>query len=87
MYRLLDDASDRYAFADPAVVDRVLATLGGSRIVHGHTPISLVLDTPPVEVTAPFVYAGGRCVNVDHGLFIGGPGFVTELSELPPLDR
>ena len=87
LYRLLGDATDRHAFADPTVADRMLETLGGRRIVHGHTPISLVLDRPPADVTEPFVYAGGRCVNVDHGLFLGGPGFVTELSELPDAGR
>ena len=80
LYRLLGDATDRHAFADPTVADGMLETFGGRRIVHGHTPISLVLDQPPADVTEPFVYAGGRCVNVDHGLFLGGRGFVTELS-------
>lgn len=83
LYRLVGDATDRHAFADPNVADGMLRTFGGDRIVHGHTPISLVLDEPPADVTEPFVYAGGRCVNVDHGLFLGGGGFVTELARLP----
>jgi hypothetical protein len=83
LHRLLVDATERNAFADAAVADRVLHAFGARRLVHGHTPIALVLDRPPSEVTEPFVYADGRCVNVDHGLFLGGPGFVTELSELP----
>jgi hypothetical protein len=80
---LLDGMSDRFALADPAVVDAMLGSFGGTRIVHGHTPISLVLDRPAAEVTEPFAYGGGRCVNVDHGLFLGGGGFVTELTRLP----
>jgi calcineurin-like phosphoesterase family protein len=80
---LLSDATDRYAFADPFVASRVLETYGARRLVHGHTPISLILDQPPAEITEPFVYDDGRCVNVDHGLFLGGRGFVTELSGLP----
>ena len=87
LYRLVGDATDRHAFADPTVADGMLATFGGRRIVHGHTPISLVLDQPPAEVTEPFVYAGGRCVNVDHGLFLGGGGFVTDLARLPAVGR
>jgi hypothetical protein len=79
----LDAVSDRHAFAYPGAAERMLATLGGRRIVHGHTPIAFVLDVPGADVTEPFVYDGGRCVNVDHGLFLGGRGFVTELSELP----
>ena len=31
------------------------------------------------DVTGPFVYAEGRCVNVDAGLFLGSPGFLYEL--------
>jgi hypothetical protein len=81
--RLLADSADRFAFADPAAVDRMLAAYGGRRIVHGHTPLALVLDRAGPEVTGPLVYHGGRCVNVDHGLFLGGRGFVTELSRLP----
>jgi hypothetical protein len=80
---LLDAVSDRFAFADPATAGRMLAALGGRRIVHGHTPLALVLDRPGPEVTEPLVYHGGRCVNVDHGLFLGGRGFVTELARLP----
>ncbi len=83
--RLLADATDRHAFADPAAAETMLTTFGGRRVVHGHTPISLVLDRPAAEVTEAFVYGSGRCVNVDHGLFLGGGGFVTELSRLPPV--
>jgi hypothetical protein len=81
--RLLEDATERFAFADTAVVERMLAAYGGRRIVHGHTPLALVLEVPGDEVTEPLVYHGGRCVNVDHGLFLGGRGFVTELDRLP----
>lgn len=27
-------------------------------------------------VTAPYTYAGGRCINVDGGMYRGGPGFL-----------
>jgi len=80
--RLLDVLFDRGAFSDTARLDRMLAALGGSRVVHGHTPIALVLDEDPAKITAPLVYAGGRAVNVDHCLFAGGPGFVVELDEV-----
>jgi hypothetical protein len=80
---LLGDLADRFAFADLAAAERMLAAFGGRRIVHGHTPLALVLDRPGPEVTEPLVYHDGRCVNVDHGLFLGGRGFVTELGALP----
>ena len=77
--QLLDVVADRFAFSDPARLDRLLAALGGSRIVHGHTPIAIVTGADPATVTRPLVSVGGRGLNVDHCLFAGGPGFVTRL--------
>jgi hypothetical protein len=79
--RLLGQFSERLAFADSdpdgtARAARVLADFGGRRIVHGHTPISYQRRCPDEQVVEPFVYAGGRCVNVDGGMYRGGPGFV-----------
>lgn len=79
--RLLDVLFDRGAFSDPARLDRVLAAFGCTRVVHGHTPIALVLDEDPAGITAPLVYSGGRAINADHCLFGGGHGFVVELDE------
>lgn len=76
---LLTIVSDRTRLVEPAAVDALLDAFGGTRVVHGHTPIPLVLDVPPGEVREPLVYAEGRVVNVDHCLFAGGPGFVTRL--------
>ena len=39
---LLEALCDRLRLDDRAVVDTMLATFGGSRIVHGHTPIASV---------------------------------------------
>jgi hypothetical protein len=87
--RFLGEFSARRAFVDtqrtgaaPALA--FLQRLGGSQLIHGHTPISAMTRQPPTEVDAPFVYAGGRCVNVDAGLYLGSPGFVYRL---PLLDR
>ena len=76
---LLDTLSDRLRLSNQAAVDRLLATLGGSRIVHGHTPIASVEGRDPRAIDAPLVYGDGRVLNVDHCLFGGGPGFVTRL--------
>jgi len=35
-----------------------------------------MLGRPDDQVTEPLVYAGGLCVNVDGGMYRGGPGFV-----------
>jgi len=83
---LLEILSDRFRLTDPAVVDTLLDLFGGSRIVHGHTPIASVLGRDPRAITAPLVSAGGRVVNVDHCLFAGGPGFVTRLDEIAAFD-
>lgn len=80
--QLLDVLSGRGAFSDPVRLDNVLATLGGSRVVHGHTPIASTVNRDPTEITAPLVYARGRAVNVDHCLFAGGPGFLVELDDI-----
>ncbi len=76
---LLDSLADRTVLNDPAAIDRLLGALGGMRIVHGHTPIPFVNSVEPELVVGPLEYGGGRVLNVDHCLFAGGPGFITEL--------
>lgn len=76
---LLDILSDRMKLGHPAAVDRLLAAFGGSRIVHGHTPIAFARDVPAHLVTEPLRSPDDRVWNVDHCLFGGGPGFVTRL--------
>lgn len=79
---LLDVLFSRNGFHRPEAVDEVLAAFGGSRIVHGHTPIAFLRGVPPRTVTEPLVYGGGRVVNADHCLYDGGPGFVVRLDQL-----
>ena len=76
---LLETLADRSAFVEPDRLDRLLGALGCERVVHGHTPIWYATGIAPTDATAPLVYAGGRAMNVDHCLFAGGPGFITEL--------
>jgi hypothetical protein len=80
---LLVVVSDRMRLVEPAAVDALLGAYGGSRVVHGHTPIASVLGVDPTKVTEPLLYADGRVVNVDHCLFAGGPGFVVQLDGGP----
>ncbi len=79
---LLEVLCDRMRLTDATGVDALLGPLGGSRIVHGHTPIASMRGVDPRHVTGPLVYSGGRVWNVDHCLFAGGPGFVTRLDDL-----
>jgi hypothetical protein len=77
----------RYAFRGPAggeVADKVLAALGGSRIVHGHSVIADQLGVRPSDVDGPCLYADGRVLGVDGGVFVGGPCLVVRLSPADP---
>lgn len=76
---LLGIVSDRMRLDDPVAVHALLGAYGGTRIVHGHTPIASLLGVDPREVTEALVYGDGLVTNVDHCLFADGPGFVTRL--------
>jgi hypothetical protein len=78
---LLGASARRFELADPDVARDFAAAFGCERIVHGHTPIPVVTGDEPETVREPLVYADGRCVNVDGGLFLGGPGFVWRLED------
>jgi hypothetical protein len=82
-FRLLDEFNEHQAFADAtAGADRAGAFLrhfGGRQLVHGHTPITKMTGQPPEAVREPLLYASGQCLNVDPGMYLGGPGFVCSL--------
>lgn len=77
----------RYAFRGPAgaeVAGKVLAAFGGSRIVHGHSVIADQLGIHPVDVEQPCLYADGRVLGIDGGVFVGGPCLVVTLPWTEP---
>jgi hypothetical protein len=78
---LLQIFSTRLHFAQGSapLARAVLERLGGSRIVHGHTPIYGLIGVSPHRVKEPLVYADGLVVDVDHCIWNGGPGFVLKL--------
>jgi hypothetical protein len=78
--RLLDDLADRGAFLDPERLRHLLETTGCERLAHGHTPIWYAAGADPSGVVTPHEYAAGRALNVDHGLYSGGPGFVARIA-------
>jgi hypothetical protein len=83
--QVMEAFSDRGAFTGDtgtATARAVLRVYGGQQLIHGHTPISIQTGQDPTTVTSALVYADGLCVNVDPGLYRGGPGFVYRL---PPL--
>ena len=72
----------RYAFADSGgerAAVGVLDRLGGERIVHGHSIIASLTGQDSTEVTGPFLYAGGRALAIDGGIYAGGPCLVVRL--------
>lgn len=82
----------RFAFRDdeagPLAVRELLSAYGGSRIVHGHSPIPYLLgevgtedgedgDRPVVE--GPHVYADGLAIAMDGGVTMAGKLLVVQL--------
>ena len=57
---LFDQLSRRHEFRDRADIDRLLATFGAARVVHGHTPTY----APNAVVSHE-----GRCLNIEGALW------------------
>lgn len=81
---LLETYFEREAFVDGAAgiqaARAMLDTYGARAIVHGHTPIPYMTRQDPTGVTEPYVYADGLCIDIDGGMYLGGPGFVVQLT-------
>lgn len=78
----------RYAFRGAEgqeAADAMLARLGGERIVHGHSVIADQLGVAPSEIEQPYLYAGGKALGVDGGVFAGGRCLVVRLPWEPEL--
>jgi hypothetical protein len=72
----------RYAFRGPhgsEVAEQMLSGLGGEQIVHGHSVIADQLGIEPEQVDAPYLYAEGKVLGIDGGLFVGGPCLIVQL--------
>ncbi|MCX5227398.1 metallophosphoesterase [Streptomyces sp. NPDC006553] len=81
----------RFAFRDeggPQAVQELLSTYGGSRIVHGHSPIPYLLGQVGAEdgegnsgplVDGPHVYADGLAIAMDGGVTMAGKLLVVQL--------
>ncbi|WP_276323247.1 metallophosphoesterase [Streptomyces sp. ICN441] len=83
----------RFAFRDdngPQAVRELLATYGGGRVVHGHSPIPYLLGEVGAEdvdgdgnseplVEGPHVYADGLAVAMDGGVTMAGKLLVAQL--------
>ena len=82
---LLSDFNQRRYFWDPQNgadnARTFLEIYGASQLIHGHTPISRLTGRRPDLVREPLVYADCLCVNVDGGMYLGGPGFMYRLGD------
>lgn len=83
----------RFAFRDeetgPQAVRELIGTYGGSRVVHGHSPIPYLLGEVGTEdgenshgpdaVVGPHVYAEGLAIAMDGGVTMAGKLLVVQL--------
>ncbi|MGA5817130.1 metallophosphoesterase [Kitasatospora sp. NPDC094028] len=78
----------RFAFrgdAGPMAVHELLGTYGGSRIVHGHSPIPYLTgavhndDGQPPHIPGPYVYADDLAVAMDGGVTMEGRLLIARL--------
>jgi hypothetical protein len=80
---LIEDFARRGAFASGQTGEdfarRFLSVFGGEQLVHGHTPITTFTRVAPKSIVSPLIYAADQCINVDGGMFLGGPGFVYQI--------
>jgi hypothetical protein len=85
-FRLLDEFNEHQSFVDARTggdrAEAFLRHFGGRQLVHGHTPITKMTGQPPEAVREPLLYAGDLCLDVDPGMYLGGPGFVYRLPSL-----
>ena len=73
----------RHEFAGrsgPSAARRLLDTLGGARIVHGHSIIGDLFGEPCDSYSEPRLYADGLALDIDGGIYEGGPCLVARLS-------
>jgi hypothetical protein len=64
-------------------VARMLSTLGGTRIVHGHSTIPYMLGIDAASLDPlPVAYAEGRVLAIDGGRYEGGPLIVAPLDAI-----
>lgn len=76
----------RSAFRGPRgaqIASGLLDLLGGERIVHGHSVIADHQGVPPAQIKHPDLYAEGKVLGVDAGVFAGGPCLVVRLPYEP----
>ncbi|KHL19302.1 calcineurin-like phosphoesterase family protein [Mumia flava] len=77
----------RYAFSGEdghEVARTMLATLGGNDIVHGHTIGATLRGGGVTAHDEPVRYAGGLVLDIDGGIYLGGPCQLVRLDTQEP---
>jgi hypothetical protein len=69
----------RHGFAGTGSPSGLLSRLGGQRVVHGHNSLIGGFGLPVEEAGDPRLYASGRALAIDGGVFEGGSLLVAEL--------
>ncbi len=64
----------------PLAARLMLRTLGGRRIVHGHSIIGDLFEVPVDSYDEPRLYCDGLALDIDGGIYEGGPCLVARLS-------
>lgn len=75
--------TERYAYLGPEGITAartMLDTLGGERIVHGHSIAADLARVPYADITEAFSYADGLALGIDGGIYMGGPCLLTRLA-------
>ncbi|RII11890.1 diadenosine tetraphosphatase [Streptomyces sp. YIM 130001] len=90
-WELFRKFTKRFAFRDesgPSAVRELLDAFGGTRVVHGHSPIPYLLgevgseegeDSEGPKVEGPHVYADGLAIAMDGGVTMAGKLLVRRL--------
>jgi hypothetical protein len=82
-FDVLVSLGQRHEYAGPtgpAAARTLLDTLGGQRIVHGHSIIGDLFGEPCDSYSEPRLYADGLALDIDGGIYEGGPCLVARLS-------
>lgn len=75
--------TQRYAYRGDGGADtarQMLDTLGGQRIVHGHSIAAELAGVPYTDVTEALSYADGLALAIDGGIYEGGPCLLARLA-------
>lgn len=82
-FEVLVRLNRRHELAGPtgtAAARLLLDTLGGEQVVHGHSIIGDLFGEPCDSYSEPRRYADGLALDIDGGIYDGGPCLVARLS-------